>query len=128
MTMVSYRVVDGILRLTISGDVSPEERHTLFDTIRTDASVPKRIVLLVDARESTIAFKNATVSTRLTALLEGLDPRFPEVCAFIEPTRDPLYGKAFQRAGAERGIHIGLFKEEPEALRWLAPYLELNNR
>ncbi|HEY7993180.1 MAG TPA: hypothetical protein VID24_03105 [Candidatus Eremiobacteraceae bacterium] len=120
--MVSYRVDGAIRRLTISGDVTACERQALFDAIRSDPNVPLRAALLVDARESGITFKNATIETRLGALLEGLGPKFSKVCAFIEPIHDPLYGKAFQGAGQKHGVHIGLFKDEADALRWLAPY------
>lgn len=122
--MVSYRVEGAILRLTISGDVAARERQALFDAIRSDPNVPMRAALLVDARESGITFKNATIETRLEALLEGRGPKFSKVCAFIEPIHDPLYGKAFQRAGQKHGVHIGLFKVEADALRWLAPYVD----
>ena len=120
--MVSYRVDGKILRLTISGEVEPHERRVMFEAIRSDPKVPDGAVLLIDARESGIAFKNTTVESRLAFLLDGLGPKFSRVCAFIEPIRDPLYGKAFQRAGERQGVHIGLFKDEAEALRWLAPY------
>ncbi|HET9342192.1 MAG TPA: hypothetical protein VFO25_04700 [Candidatus Eremiobacteraceae bacterium] len=122
--MVTYRAEGAILRLIISGDVTARERQALFDAIRSDPKVPPGAALLVDARESGITFKNATIETRLGALLDGLGPKFSKVCAFIEPIHDPLYGKAFQRAGRKNGVHIGLFKDDADALRWLAPYVK----
>ena len=117
--MLTYRMDGDIL----SGEVEAHERQALFDAIRSDASVSLRAILLVDARESGIAFKKTTIESRLAFLLDGLGPKFSKVCAFIEPTRDPPYGKAFQRAGERQGVHIGLFKDEAEALRWIAPYV-----
>ena len=122
--MLSYTIEGKILRLTVSGDVTLAERRSVYDSVRADPEVPVKCVLVVDARDASVTFRDATIDVRVRALLDGLGDKFGGTCAFIEPAGDPLYGKAFQRAGAKHGVRIGLFDDEESALRWLGAYME----
>ena len=120
--MVTYKIDNGVLWFVIAGDVSVHDRQALFDAIRSDDDVPLGAPLIVDARGANVTFKDATLETRLLAMIDGLGAKLGDVCAFIEAAHDPLYGKAFQRAGRKHGMHVGLFKDETSALRWLKPH------
>ncbi|HET9342195.1 MAG TPA: hypothetical protein VFO25_04725 [Candidatus Eremiobacteraceae bacterium] len=122
--MLSYTIDGKILRLIVSGDVTLAERRSVYDAVRADPEVPDHFVLVVDARDSSVTFRDATIDVRVRALVEGLGDKFGGTCAFIEPAGDPLYGKAFQRAGGRYGVRIGLFDDEESALRWLGAYME----
>ena len=122
--MLSYSVVGKILRLIVSGDVSLAERKSVYKAVREDSNFSEGCVLLVDARNASVTFKDATIDVRVQALIDGLGSKFGRTCAFVEPDDDPLYGKAFQRAGAKLGVRVGIFNDEESALRWLGAYVE----
>ena len=126
--MLSYSIEGNILRLVVYGDVSLAERRSVYDAVRADPKVPDGCFLLVDARDATVTFKDATIDVRVQALIDGLGSKFGRTCAFVEPADDLLYGKAFQRAGAKLGVRIGLFGDEEAALRWLGAYIEGETR
>jgi len=121
--MLSYTIDGKILRLIVSGDVTVAERRSVYDAVRVDPNVPKNCVLLVDARDATVTFRDSTIDMRVQLLLDGLGDTFGGTCAFIEPASDPLNGKAFQRASAKLGVRIGLFGDEESALRWLGAHI-----
>lgn len=122
--MLSYSVDGKVIRLTVAGDVSLSERESVFSAIRADAAIIDGFVVLVDARDAKVTFRDASIDDRTQALVDSLGPKFGGACAFIEPADDPLYGKRFQRAGAKIGLRVGLFADEPSALRWLGVYIE----
>jgi hypothetical protein len=122
--VLSYTIVGKILRLIVSGDVTLAERRSVYHAVRVDPNVPENCLLVVDARGASVTFRDATIDVRVQALLDGLGNKFGGTCAFIEPAGDPLYGKAFHRAGATVGVRIGLFGDEETALRWLGAYME----
>ncbi|HEY7993178.1 MAG TPA: hypothetical protein VID24_03085 [Candidatus Eremiobacteraceae bacterium] len=93
--MLSYTIDGKILRLIVSGDVSLAERRSVYDAVRDDPNVPDDCVLVVDARDASVTFRDATIDVRVHALLEGLGKKFGRTCAFIESGGDPLYAKHF---------------------------------
>ena len=121
--MISYQVDGKILILNVVGDVIPEERQRVYDAIRADPAVLDGSVLIVDARFSRVTFLDATLEARVRLLLDQLGPKVREVCAFIEPEYDPVFGLKFQRACASLGVQVGLFANEARAREWLAPFL-----
>lgn len=74
--MLAYTIAGRVLRLDVLGDVSLDERNAVYDSVRADPNVPDGCVLMVDAREAAITFKDATIDVRVQALIDVLGPKF----------------------------------------------------
>ena len=119
--MISYRVDGPILILTI-GASTYAERTAVYETVRTDPSVPTGALLLLDARQFEEAITEALLRQRVALLRTQLGPKLGQVCAVIVPEQSIVDARLFQIIAVEHELRVGLFRDEAEARQWLSAY------
>jgi len=120
--MLTYEVDGRILKIIAAGTTSPEDRQAFYRDTGSDARVPERALLLIDARHADQAIDVNDLQMRAQFIAEGLGPKLGPLCAVIAP---PLLAKDaafFQAAVGQFGLRVGVFSDEQEARKWLADF------
>lgn len=121
---VAYDFTNGVLRLTMEGASSPADVAAAMDAAIADDARPELHGLLLDARASTTASKRSSAEIRLIAedVARQAD-HFGGRLALLAKT-DVVYGlmrmgEVWVQAGGR--VSSRVFRDESEALAWLAP-------
>jgi hypothetical protein len=121
---VAYDFTNGVLRLTMEGASSPADVVAAMQAAIADDARPELRGLLLDARGSTTAAKRSSAEIRLIA--EEVARRADDFGGRLAllANSDVVYG--LMRMGevwvqAEGRVRSRVFRDEAEALAWLAP-------
>ncbi len=120
--MLTYEMDGRILTIIATGTTSREERQAFYRDAGSDARVPDRALLLIDARRADPATGVHDLQLRAQLIAEGLGPKLGPLCAVIAPPRLTSDAAFFQAAVGQLGLRVGIFNDEPEARKWLSDF------
>ena len=120
---LAYDVLGTILTLIAQGTPSEEERRMVFDQIARDSRVPVAALVLLDVRRADPRSSLEEVEVRTRALVKFLGSKLGPACAVIVPPRLVEEAEAFRRVGSTLGLEVRLFRDEPDARRWLESFM-----
>ncbi|NUO65304.1 MAG: hypothetical protein HOQ11_03255 [Gemmatimonadaceae bacterium] len=121
---VAYDFTNGVLRLTTEGASAPADVAAAMDAAIADDACPALRGLLLDARGSTTAARRSSLEIRAIAEnVASQADRFGGRLALLAQT-DVVYGlmrmgEVWVQAGGR--VRSRVFRDEGEALAWLAP-------
>jgi hypothetical protein len=120
--MLTYQIDGPILTLTLKGTPHELQRSMTYAEIAGDARVPPGVLVMVDIRRADPIDDPAEVDRRARTLVERLGPKLGSACAVIVPPRLATIAEHFQSMSTELGLRIALFRDEPDARRWLMTF------
>ena len=121
--MLTYSVVGRMLSLRVVGAATPDHRQAVLSAICNDPNVLPGSLLLLDLRHSSVVLDAVETTRRFQIVRTALGRKLGHACAVIVNPRYWRLADAFQTAGEVVGTRVGLFPNEPEAVRWLAAHL-----
>lgn len=115
----AYRFEGGVLRIAPVGRYGAEQYVDLVDAALADPACPGRVALLADSTRSTAQRSTPELRWIVREIAERAD-RIGRV-ALLAPT-DVRFGLSRVAAayGAMEGMEYEVFREEADALAWLA--------
>ena len=119
--MMTYKADGHFIILTTTGSTTADERRAVYDTIRSDPSVPDGAFLIIDIRKYEIFLTPIELQNRVRDLLEGLSAKIGTSCAIIVGDASKRVGFDFQLLAADLHFRVGVFRDEAGARKWLAP-------
>jgi hypothetical protein len=121
--VLTYSTDGQILTLTAVGTSTSEHRIATFMAIRRDPHVQPASLLLVNAQDTAERFDHQVLADLIALTIRTLGPKLAPVCAVIFPASYVVESRWYQTIAAEKGLRVGLFKDEPSARDWLSAYL-----
>jgi hypothetical protein len=120
--MYTYEIDGKVLTLHPRGTPTDHERRTVYDQIANDDRVPAGALVLLDARRVDPPENTDDLQWRAHTLVQRLGLKLGPACAVIVPPRLVPEGEYMQSKSSELGVKIALFRDEPEARKWLATF------